>query len=241
MRVRRGALLAIAAAAALVAAAAGVRALARSRTHQLFGELVARVETPRRVVALTFDDGPTDSATARVLAALGERGARGTFYLIGREVAERPELARRIAAAGHELGNHTYDHERMVLRSPGFIRHQIEATDSLLRAAGAAGAITVRPPYGYRLLGLPWFLARTGRTTVTWDVEPDSYPAVAATAEGIVAHVLERARPGSIVLLHVMYPSRATSLAAVPGIVDGLTARGYELVTVSELLALRGR
>ena len=70
-----------------------------------------------------------------------------------------------------------------------------------------------------------------------WDVEPDSYADVAATSEGIVEHVLEEVAPGSIVILHVMYPSRATSLGAVAGVIEGLRARGYQLVTVSELLA----
>ena len=73
---------------------------------------------------------------------------------------------------------------------------------------------------------------------ITWDVDPDSYPDIAATPEGIVAHVLENVRPGSIVLLHVMYASRSTSLGAVPGIIEGLQSRGYRFVTVSDLLRL---
>ena len=84
---------------------------------------------------------------------------------------------------------------------------------------------------------LPYYLSRAGRTTVTWDVEPDSYPEVAADSDKIAEHVLTRARPGSIIILHVMYPSRAESLKAVPKIVEGLKARGYDFKTVSELLA----
>jgi peptidoglycan/xylan/chitin deacetylase (PgdA/CDA1 family) len=85
-------------------------------------------------------------------------------------------------------------------------------------------------------VGLPWFLSRTNRTTVTWDVEPDSYEAVAADARGIVAHVLEKVQPGSIIILHPWYASRATSRAAVPILLDSLLARGYSIVTVGELL-----
>ena len=103
---------------------------------------------------------------------------------------------------------------RMVFRSPGFIREEVERTDAVIRAAGYQGPIYFRPPFCYKLVGLPWLLARSGRTSVTWDVEPDSYRDVAASASGIVSHVVERVRPGSIVLLHVWHGSRQTSRAA---------------------------
>jgi peptidoglycan-N-acetylglucosamine deacetylase len=222
---------------ALVAASArGLHALARSKTVQVFGRLVHRVETPQRVVALTFDDGPTEEYAGELLSVLASRRVRATFFVIGSDVARAPEAARRLVEAGHELGNHTYTHPHMVLRSQATIRQEIESTDSLIRAAGQPGRIYFRPPFGYKLFGLPWYLRQTGRTSVTWDVEPDSFPKVAATPEGIAGHVAERVRPGSIVLLHVWYRNRATSRAAVPLIVDRLHADGYRFVTVGELL-----
>ena len=84
---------------------------------------------------------------------------------------------------------------------------------------------------------LPRYLHQTGRSTVLWDVEPESYRDVAASAERIAAHVVDRVRPGSIVLLHVMYPSRVESQRALPMIVEGLRARGYRFVTVQELVS----
>lgn len=220
-----------------VAALAGLRALARARTVQLFGTIVPRVETTERRVALTFDDGPAAGRVDTVLAPLAARGVRATFFVTGADLAAAPDAGRRLVAAGHELGNHTYTHRRMVLVGADVVRAELEPTDSLIRAAGFGGRIYFRPPYGYKLVALPRYLARTGRTTVTWDVEPDSYPEVAATADGIVRHVLARVRPGSIILLHVWYPSRATSLAAVGPLVDSLRARGYQVGTVGELLA----
>jgi chitin deacetylase len=217
----------------------GLRTLARSRTVQLFSAPVARVATTDSVVALTFDDGPTEPLTDSLIRLLRSRNVRATFFVIGAEVARAPDAARALVAAGHELGNHSYTHERMILRRPSDLRHEIERTDSLLRAAGMRAPIPFRPPYSYKLVSLPYVLWRTGRTTVMCDVEPDSYPEVAATSAGIVRHVLERVRPGSIILLHVWYPSRATSLAAVPMIIDSLRSRGYRFATVSELLALR--
>lgn len=118
---------------------------------------------------------------------------------------------------------------------------QVVRTDSVIRAAGHAGPIYFRPPYGYKLLGLPWLLQRTGRTTVTWDLEPDSYPEFAASSDGIVRHVLDRVRPGSIILLHVWFPARRTSLEAVGPLVDSLQARGYQVGTVRDLLGPQRR
>jgi peptidoglycan-N-acetylglucosamine deacetylase len=221
---------------ALILGLYGAWRLADSRTFQLFGGLVHRVDTEVPVVALTFDDGPAPAGSDSILAALEREGVRATFFFTGAELSENPALGARFVRAGHELGNHTYSHERMLLKSPGFVRREIESTDSLIRRTGYAGDIHFRPPYGKKLLALPWYLHRTHRRTIMWDVEPDSDPAVGASAERIVEHVVDRVRPGSIVILHVMYPSRRESLRAVPGIVRGLRARGYRFVTVSELL-----
>ena len=224
---------------ALILLGYGAWSIAGARSFQLFGTLVERVETSSRVVALTFDDGPAPDASDSILSVLERQGVRATFFFIGQDLAANPELGRRFVAAGHELGNHSATHQRMLLRPRSFIRSEIEATDSLIRAAGHRGPIHFRPPYGKKLIGLPWYLARTGRTTVMWDVEPDSYAEVASSAARIVSHVLEEVRPGSIILLHVMYPSRRESLRAVEGVITGLRERGYRFVTVSELLELR--
>lgn len=222
----------------LLAGLYGMYELASSRTYQVMGELVPRVETERKVVALTFDDGPTDKVD-EVIAALDEAGVKATFYVMGQEIEQRPDAAKKLVAAGHELGNHTYSHHRMVFKSPTFIREEIEKTDALIRAAGYRGEITFRPPNGKKLIGLPWYLSQEGRTTVMWDVEPDTYPEVAATSEGIVKHAADRVQPGSVIILHPWYPSRETSLAAIKGVVETLQSQGYEFVTMSELLELK--
>lgn len=225
------------AAAVVFAGLAALRQVSGSRTFQFFGRLVPRVNTSRKVVALTFDDGPVPGATEQVLATLGRERVRATFFVIGAELERNMDVGRKLVAAGHELGNHSYSHERMLFVTPSRVRREVERTDELIRQAGYAGEITFRPPYGKKLFALPYYLSRTGRTTVTWDVEPDSYPEVAADSDKIAEHVLTRARPGSIIILHVMYPSRAESLKAVPKIIEGLKARGYDFKTVTELLA----
>lgn len=220
----------------LLALATGLWQLSKSRSFQLFGTLVPRVDTDAPVVALTFDDGPTQEGTDRILPILDRLDVRATFFVTGSGLAESPELGRRLVEAGHALGNHAYSHQRMVAVTPSFVAREVEETDALIRATGWEGAIPFRPPYGKRLFVLPWYLERTGRVTVLWDVEPESYPEVAASAEAIAEHVVANARPGSIVLLHVMFGNEA-SIEAVPMIVEGLRDKGLGFVTVQELMA----
>ena len=229
---------AIVVACALVAA---LRSLARSRSVQAFGRIVDRVETQEKRVALTFDDGPSSASIDTILSILSARRIRATFFISGASAAATPGLAERLVGAGHELGNHTWNHERMILRSQDHYRDEVGRTDSLIRSAGHSGPIYFRPPYGYKLFGLPWLLQRTGRTTVTWDVEPDSYPDVAATADGIVRHVLERVRSGSIILLHPWFPARRTSREAIGPLIDSLQGRGYRVGTVRDLIGPQHR
>lgn len=222
--------------ALVLAGAAGLWQISKSRTFQFFGGLISRVPTSQRVVALTFDDGPLPGNTEKVIQALAAAGVRANFFVTGESLAENPAEGRRLVAAGHELGNHSYSHRRMVLKSWPFIKSEVERTDHLIRQAGYRGEILFRPPNGKKLLALPYYLRRTGRTTITWDVEPDSYPVVAASSNRIVQYTLDHVRPGSIILLHVMADRRGESRQAIGGIVSGLRQKGYAFLTVSELL-----
>lgn len=212
--------------------------LSKSRKFQVLGRMVARVETSVPVVALTFDDGPTPGFTDEILDILRAEGVRATFFVTGAELEEHSAAGRSLVAEGHELGNHSYSHSQMIGRSYAFVREEIERTDQLIRAAGYEGEIHFRPPYGKRLIVLPYYLSVAGRTTIFMDVEPESYSEVAVDSERILQHVLDEARPGSIILLHVMYEGRGETRRAVSPIIRGLRDKGYGFVTVSELLAL---
>jgi peptidoglycan/xylan/chitin deacetylase (PgdA/CDA1 family) len=217
----------------VLALAIGTYYLMNSRSFQLAGRLVDRVDTSEKVVALTLDDGPTGKAP-EVLKVLADAGVPATFYLIGSELAAHPELGRAIAQAGHEIGNHTYNHRRMVLVSSGTVRDEVERTDAEIAKTGYQGPITFRPPNGKKLWVLPKYLSDHDRTTVTWDVDPES--GKVPTTDRIVAEAVHKVRPGSIILLHVMHQYGAASLAAIPRIVAELRAAGYRFVTVSDLL-----
>lgn len=229
--------------ACAVAALLGVTAwqalvLSRSRTKQLVGELVTRVETADSVIALTFDDGPIPGYTDSVLAVLAEHDVPATFFVVGQGVRLHDDVARRIVAEGHELGNHSLTHRRLLALSPSEMRRQIETTDSLIRAVGHVGEIYVRPPYGNRLLGLPLYLERRDRPLVLWSLEPDTYH---GTAEGMVEYVRSQAHPGAVLLMHVEIPQRAEGRRALPEVIAVLRAQGYRFVLLSELLGRRDR
>lgn len=228
---------ALAGAVVVLAGFAGVFAFSKARTVQLFGTIVPRVETSKRIIALTFDDGPDPAALQEILTDL--QGAKATFFLIGAQMQEHPEVAPKLIANGEEIGNHTFHHDRMVFKSPAHIRSEVESTDALIRAAGWRGPILFRAPFGKKLVYLPWYLYRHQRIHVTWDVEPNSDPRIDRDANLIVANVLEKTRPGSIILLHPWYANRGATRAAIAPIVRGLRARGFEFVTVSQLLASR--
>jgi peptidoglycan-N-acetylglucosamine deacetylase len=209
--------------------------LSKSRTFQFFGGLVNQVDTSEKVVALTFDDGPAIH-TDEILTILKAENVKGTFFLTGNEIEKYPDDAKRIAEEGHEIGNHSYSHQRMVLKSPSFIKEEIEKTDELIRQIGYKGEIHFRPPFGKKLFVLPYYLDKHDRKSIIWSIEPETYPEVAADSTKIAEHVIDNIEPGSIILLHVMYESRRESLLSVKEIITSLKEQGYKLVTVSELL-----
>jgi len=220
----------------LLAIAFGLWKLSNFRTFQVAGELISRVEVVDSLVALTFDDGPTPGYTDQILQTLELYDTPATFFLTGREMEQNRAEAVRIVNAGHQIGNHSYSHPQMVLKSPDIIRNELDRTDRAIREAGFEDEIYFRPPYSKKLFVLPWVLDKRDQTTVTWDIEPESYPEVRTSAESITAHVVENVRPGSVILLHVMCSSGDESRRAVPMIIEALREKGYRFVTVDELI-----
>jgi peptidoglycan/xylan/chitin deacetylase (PgdA/CDA1 family) len=184
-----------------------------------------------RRVALTFDDGPDPLRTPALLDALGALDAPATFFLLGGKVAMHPEVAARIAREGHELGNHTYSHRYLPLARGSSVERELAlADDAIARATGVVPRLA-RPPYGGRS---PWTVRAFGRLSkrvVLWDV--NSFDWKGAPAEEIARRVLERVRPGSIILMHEARDGGEVTVEAVRLLVPALRARGFELATVS--------
>ncbi|WP_155591664.1 polysaccharide deacetylase family protein [Lysinibacillus cavernae] len=206
--------------------------LMNARNYQLFGNITSHVETHEKVVALTFDDGPTENTDA-LLSLLDDYQVKATFFLIGKDIEENPEEAKKIAEAGHQIGNHTYSHKRMVLKSTSFIKKEIEKTDALIARIGYQETPMVRPPYGKKLIGFPYYLNKHQRKTITWNLEPDTY---FTKVDEKINYVKENIQPGSIILMHPMYDQTDNELQAIAGILQTLTDEGYAMVTVDELL-----
>lgn len=230
-------ILQIAAVAAVLALTVGGIAwggfeLSRSRCFTVGAPVICRVETSAPKVALSFDDGPTALGLDAVLPELERRGVKATFFLIGEQAEKRPDLVRRIADAGHEIGNHSYSHKRMALKSRRFYDREIERTQQALAKSGVTSTL-FRPPYAKKLFGLPLAVRAHGLKMVTWDVEDPVTNDPRAFADEVVAE----ARAGSIILLHPMYQANETGRKALPQILDGLRAKGLSVVTVGELLA----
>lgn len=211
--------------------------MASSTSFMLFGAIVTHVDTDKKVIALTFDDGPLPGTTEETLGILKALNVKATFFVIGAEAKQHPNQLKKIIGAGQEVGNHSYSHKAMVLMSYGDVAKEIENTDELIRSAGYTGTIPFRVPYNVKFITLPYYLMQHQRLDISRNV---------ITAEGlnysperIANSIVQQAEPGSIVLLHPMYKHTASSRKAISRIVGDLRAKGYTFVTVSQLLTYK--
>lgn len=213
---------------------------AKARCFVWTGAVTCRVETAQPSarapqVALSFDDGPTPEGVDAIMAALAAENVHATFFLIGNRMERWPGQARRLAAAGHEIGNHSYSHVRMIGHSADFYDQEIARTDAILRAEGVPNSRLFRPPFGKKLFGLPLAVQRAGHRMVTWDVEDDM--ATFATPDDYANAIIRQTRPGSIILMHPMYRHNQMAREALPIVLRGLKRRGFEIVTVGDLVS----
>ena len=197
----------------------------------------ASVELPEEggLVALTFDDGPRPATTGRLLDGLALRELPATFFLVGSRLAGDPEgqaLVRRMAAEGHQIGVHTFDHVMLTDLSRRDYDAQVGRTRALLGRIAGPGDYWLRPPYGITDRAAEQWAASP---LVLWSVDPEDWKD--RDIHRIVSAVTEHVKDGDIILLHDIYDS---SVDAALAIADDLTARGFTFVTVEQLAALRG-
>ena len=185
-----------------------------------------------KYVALTFDDGPRADTTGRLLDGLQARGARATFFVLGSLAEWNGELLLRMAAEGHQIGQHTYSHVALELQQDWMVRQELTQTDRILQRVLGEGDYWLRPPYGL-ISERQYALCET--PLITWSVDPEDwkYRDSAAITKAVLANV----GSGDVILMHDIYDS---SVDAALAIVDALQRQGYNFVTVRELMELYG-
>jgi peptidoglycan/xylan/chitin deacetylase (PgdA/CDA1 family) len=202
------------------------------------GHLLCRVDRVSDLVAVTFDDGPNPDATPRLLDVLERHGAHATFFTLAPNVERWPDLARRAAEEGHELGLHGDSHWPLPMLTPGLIRREIGRSAAAVESAAAVRARHYRPPFGFMVPSQARFVAELGYRSVLGDVYPEDAqrPGVAR----IVQRVLPRLTAGSILILHDGSPfgtvDRHQTVEALEIILRELARRRLRAVSVAELL-----
>jgi len=186
----------------------------------------------KKLVALTFDDGPSAAFTPRLLDMLEKEDVKATFFVLGCNVKAHPQVVLQIAEAGHQIGSHTMNHKNLTKLSAAELRREIDATATAIEALTGTRPTAMRPPYGaYN----DQVLERAGAAVILWSVEPEDWKY--RNADTVYCNVVGAVSDGDIVLLHDIY---GTSVAAAERIIQDLKAEGYAFVTVEELLRARG-
>jgi peptidoglycan-N-acetylglucosamine deacetylase len=224
--------------ASLATASAGFLAWAvRGRSSSVFAPSVWRGPRDRPAIALTFDDGPSES-TPRILEILHRHRIPATFFQCGANVERLPAIAREVLAAGHSIGNHTHTHAPLYLRGPRFIEEEVERAQESIAAHTGAVAQWFRAPYGARWIGLRRVQRRLGLTGVMWTVIGYDWK---LQAESVVERISRRVSNGAILCLHdgralSAKPDIGVTVEALGRLVPALLQRGYRFETLSRLL-----
>ncbi len=209
-------------------------------TGQWYGRTFAGLAPGARQLALTYDDGPNDPHTRRLLEVLAKHNVKATFFLIGRYIQQRPEIAREIVQAGHIVGNHTFTHPLLIFRSKAEIRQELSACRSALQEAIGEHSNLFRPPFGGRRPAVLRIARELGLEPVMWNVT--GYDWNAPPAAVIERKVARRIRGGDVVLLHdgghkQMGADRSQTVLATDRLLTRYKAEGYKFVTVSEMMS----
>ena len=208
-----------------------------------FGHTYWSGDTQQKLVALTFDDGPNEPYTARVLDILQREHVHATFFLIGRNVRRFPDTVARIVREGHVVGNHSDSHPlAFAFRPSPQLQQEVDDAEESIHAAGGTYPSLFRPPNGLRSPWLMSLLEADSLVAVTWDDAPKDWDP--RPASELVKRTLEQVHPGAIILLHdgmnlTHEADQSETVKALPGIIEGLRARGYHFRTVPELIGVR--
>ena len=195
--------------------------------------------TTKKVVALTFDDGPSKKYTEQVTKVLELNGIRGTFFFIGRNVGEYPQIAREAYKKGHIIGNHTYSHYHLNRLTGESIEYELTKSAEEIKKAIGVYPLLFRPPYGACSAGSVRVARNLGYKTIMWNAMVDDYHVDRTTPEKIASKLLNLVRPGGIIGMHDGGGNREKTVAALQMLISILKNEGYEFVTIPELLGVQ--
>ncbi len=185
-------------------------------------------------IAMTFDDGPSEKLTPQLLDLLAAHHIHATFFVIGKNVVEHPEILRRAVREGHEIANHSWSHPALGKMSDARVRAELQKTDDAIQSAIGVRPVLMRPPYGsVTARQKQWIHEEFGYRTILWDVDPLDWK---RPGSGVITNrIVKETRSGSIILSHDIHPG---TIKAMPETFDQLEAKGFKFVTVSELIAM---
>jgi peptidoglycan/xylan/chitin deacetylase (PgdA/CDA1 family) len=217
--------------------AAGYQSMAP--TGQWYGRTFTGLPSGNKLIALTYDDGPNDPHTLRLLDVLAKEDVRATFFLIGRYVQERPEIVQQIVQARHVVGNHTFTHPLLTFKSAGKIREELAKCRDALQCAIGEHSNLFRPPFGGRRPAVLSTARELGLEPVMWNVT--GYDWSAPPAAAIELNVAKQIRGGDIILLHdgghkLMGADRSQTVLATDHLIKRHKSQEYEFVTVPEMM-----
>jgi peptidoglycan/xylan/chitin deacetylase (PgdA/CDA1 family) len=230
--------LALTGAAAVAAVTAGYQSMAP--TGQWFGRTFAGLPRGAKQIALTYDDGPNDPHTQRLLEVLARHDVRATFFMIGKYARQRPEIARAVSSAGHVIGNHTFTHPLLSVKSAAEIRTELSECHAALHDAIGEHSNLFRPPFGGRRPVVLRIARELGLEPVMWNVT--GYDWNAPPAAAIEQKVTRQMRGGDVILLHdgghkQIGADRSQTVIATDHLIARYKSQGYEFVTVPRMMA----
>jgi len=201
------------------------------------GEVFRFVETDTMNIALTFDDGPHPKYTREILAILDEYNVKATFFMIGSNAEREPELVSEVAAAGHEIGNHTYNHEKPWKLCKSDLHCELSETADVICQGSGVSPVLFRPPEGVISGFITPAAAEMGYNIILWSVDTRDWEKN-TTCESVYENVIQNIKPGGIILFHdAVSRSDSVTPEALRQVIPVLLEKGYNFVTVSELTA----
>jgi peptidoglycan-N-acetylglucosamine deacetylase len=211
-------------------------------TSQVYGRTFTGLQPGSRLLALTYDDGPNDPYTGQLLEVLDRHEVKATFFLVGKFVQERPDLARALVSAGHAIGSHTWDHPNLIFCSSAEVRRQLSQTQKAIADATGVDVKLFRPPFGGRRPASLRVARGMGLQAVMWNVTCKDW--TERSTDEIVALAESQIHGGNVILLHDgefhrIGVDRSRSVEATDRILSRYKAEGYEFVTIPEMMAAR--